>query len=222
MFFNLVAVSSLLALGAQAAQHQVKVGAGGLVFDPPKLDGVANGDDVQFMFMAKNHTVTQSTFADPCKAMPGGVNSGFMLAPNQTDNMPMWTITINDASAPLWFYCRQKTPVNHCAMGMVFSINPTAEKSQDAFVAAAKASNSTAPAAGAASGSAGAAAPASTGAASSAASTDTAAAAGASPTSASDTSAAAANAPNPNGAKAVTAGSLASVFAVVGVIASLL
>ncbi|KAH8826936.1 hypothetical protein DL96DRAFT_1222618 [Flagelloscypha sp. PMI_526] len=200
MFFNLVAVSSLLALGAQAAVHQVKVGADGLAFTPAQLDGVANGDDVQFMFMAKNHTVTQSTFADPCKAMAGGVNSGFMLAPNQTDNMPTWTITINDASAPLWFYCRQKAPANHCAMGMVFSINPTAEKSQDAFVAAAKASNSTAPAAsGAASGSAGAASPASTGAAESAASTDSAA--GAASTSASDTSAAAANAPNPNGAK---------------------
>jgi len=39
------------------------------------------GDSVQFVFMQKNHTATQSTFADPCKAMAGGKDSGFMPNP---------------------------------------------------------------------------------------------------------------------------------------------
>jgi hypothetical protein len=212
----LVAVSLLSALGAQATLHSVKVGAGGLVFDPAKLDGVANGDDIEFVFQAKNHTVTQSTFADPCTAKPGGANSGFVnTTAAAAGGQPTWTITVNNASDPLWFYCKQKTPVSHCAMGMVFSVNPTAEKSADAFVAKAKATNATAaaPAGGAAAPAGGAAAPAG-GAAAPAASP---AAAGAAPA----TAAAANSDPQPNGARTMMAGGLASVLAIAGVVATL-
>lgn len=34
--------------------------------------------------MSANHTVTQSAFAEPCKALPGGMDSGFMSNPNNT------------------------------------------------------------------------------------------------------------------------------------------
>jgi hypothetical protein len=39
------------------------------------------GDTVSFVFMQKNHTATQSTFAEPCKKMEGGADSGFMPNP---------------------------------------------------------------------------------------------------------------------------------------------
>jgi plastocyanin len=48
----------------------------------PESIKAAVGDVVQFNFMQKNHTVTQSTFAEPCKKMQGGIDSGFMPNPN--------------------------------------------------------------------------------------------------------------------------------------------
>jgi hypothetical protein len=36
---------------------------------------------IEFHFMQKNHSVTQSTFANPCVKMPGGIDSGFMPNP---------------------------------------------------------------------------------------------------------------------------------------------
>lgn len=81
--------------------------------------------------------MTQSTFASPCQrqASPLGVDSGYRAIPADAaaaagvDNI--WKITIVNASAPMWFYCAQG---NHCASGMVFAINPTAEKTFDQFV----------------------------------------------------------------------------------------
>lgn len=48
-----------------------------LSYFPESIDA-AVGDKVKFVFMQKNHTVTQSTFADPCKKMENGMDSGFM------------------------------------------------------------------------------------------------------------------------------------------------
>lgn len=104
-------------------------------------------DIVQFNFMAKNHTVTQSTFPKPCNKMMGGIDSGFM-ANNGTGTPPMMMVQVN-STKPIWFYCRQKKPMPHCGAGMTFSINPTADKSQAAFKAQAIAINGTGAAAGA-------------------------------------------------------------------------
>ena len=43
--------------------------------------------------------------------------------------IPTFTITVNGTS-PEWFYCGQ---AKHCQSGMVFAINPTAEKSLQGF-----------------------------------------------------------------------------------------
>ena len=103
-------------------------------------------DMVQFNFMAKNHTVTQSTFPKPCNKMMGGIDSGFM--PNDgTGTPPMMMVQVN-STMPIWFYCRQKKPMPHCGAGMTFSINPTADKSQAAFKAQAIAINGTGAAGG--------------------------------------------------------------------------
>ena len=42
---------------------------------------------------------------------------------------PTWNVTVNDTT-PLWFYCRQHAPdgSSHCGSGMVFAVNPTADK----------------------------------------------------------------------------------------------
>jgi hypothetical protein len=92
--------------------------------------------------LAKNHTVTQSTFDTPCIKKADGVDSGFL--PN--DGLPaaeaptfQYTVT---ATEPTWWYCRQKTGT-HCGKGMVFAINPTAEKSFTIFKDKAIAQNGT-------------------------------------------------------------------------------
>lgn len=53
----------------------------------------AVGDTVQFVFMQKNHTATQSTFAEPCKAMAGGMDSGFMPNPDGKAGVT-WNFTV--------------------------------------------------------------------------------------------------------------------------------
>ncbi|KAG7440890.1 Cupredoxin [Guyanagaster necrorhizus] len=141
-FVVIAAIASI----ASAANITVKVGENdGLTYDPTNVTAAA-GDIIQFEFVAKNHTVTQSTFADPCQKMTTpteGVDSGFV--PVNGTTFPVWSFTVNNASAPLWFYCAQ---TGHCAKGMVFAINPTANKSFAAFqviiaAALATASNST-------------------------------------------------------------------------------
>jgi len=122
-----------------------------LTFTPSSVTAQA-GDTINFEFHSKNHSVTQSTFASPCQFMTTpkqGIDSGFQATAAGATTFASWSFTVDDASTPLWFYCAQTVPANHCQAGMVFAVNPTADKSFDAFQAAAKsgnaASNSTTP-----------------------------------------------------------------------------
>jgi len=102
-----------------------------LLFQPDTVTAVP-GDQIRFIFRQKNHTATQSTFANPCVRAPGGFDSGYWPVPqDQTDGFPVaeLNITSND---PIWVYCAQG---NHCGQGMVFAVNPG--ERFDAFKAAA-------------------------------------------------------------------------------------
>lgn len=144
---------------AAAATHTVTVGgAAGLVYSPPQLDNIPVGDFVIFEFQSMNHTVTQSAFDTPCKKLEGGMDSGFQPNPNNTISPAPQVAMQVMASTPLCksliiciisrtrlmislgFYCRQK---GHCGKGMVFSINPTAAKTQAMFQQMAIAQNGT-------------------------------------------------------------------------------
>ncbi|KAF7353650.1 Programmed cell death protein 5 [Mycena venus] len=109
-----------------STDHVIVVGGtAGNVYTPSNITAQP-GDTVTFQFHAKNHTVTASSFADPCRALSLtsttgelGFDSGFMsVSPNATD-FPTFTIQINDTK-PIWGYCRQ---TGHCGGGMVFSVN---------------------------------------------------------------------------------------------------
>lgn len=111
---------------------QVVVGGAGLVFNPPEIVA-AVGDMVQFVMLAKNHTVTQSSFAKPCVRLATGKDSGFLPnEANDTASAPTFELMI-DTAEPTWWYCRQRQPTPHCGTGMVFAINPTADKTFDKF-----------------------------------------------------------------------------------------
>ncbi|SPQ27319.1 a92c044e-de2e-4a32-9146-64d7f78753ef [Thermothielavioides terrestris] len=115
---------------SSGATHSVTVGGpGGLAFTPAQISATP-GDTVIFTFLSQNHTATQSSFDTPCQPLAGGMDSGFQPNPNNTVNPPPQVAMQVMVSTPLWFYCRQK---GHCGKGMVFSINPTANKTQAAF-----------------------------------------------------------------------------------------
>ncbi|KAI0724992.1 Cupredoxin [Fomitopsis betulina] len=139
-------VPALLSVGAALGEViTVQVGANNSLSYTPSSVNATVGDTILFEFVAKNHTVTQSTFADPCTIETlangsTGVDSGFMPVAANATSFPTFSFTIQNASAPLWFFCRQ---TGHCQKGMVFAINPTAAKSFEAFQAAAEKTNST-------------------------------------------------------------------------------
>ncbi|KAF7367601.1 hypothetical protein MSAN_00823400 [Mycena sanguinolenta] len=105
--------------------HLIKVGIDGLSYTPSNISA-AIGDTVTFEFHPKNHTVTQSSFSQPCvsltetsKSGQVGFKSGFQFVADNATTFPTFNITINDTS-PVWAYCGQ---VGHCQAGMVFAIN---------------------------------------------------------------------------------------------------
>jgi plastocyanin len=103
------------------ATHTVVAGLGGLHFDPENV--VAEiGDIVEFHYLAANHSVVQSSFAQPCVPQAGGgFFSGFMPTPAGQQNPNVFTIDVTDKK-PIWFYCSQ-TKGDHCQMGMAGVIN---------------------------------------------------------------------------------------------------
>ncbi|KAJ3793703.1 Cupredoxin [Lentinula aff. detonsa] len=115
--------------------HNITVGINGqLAFGPANISA-AIGDIVEFTFLAKNHSVVQSSFSHPVDANTTG---------------PTLSITVNNTS-PIWGYCAQTNPVSHCGSGMVFSINAVESGANNfaAFLALAEATlaNSTSEAA---------------------------------------------------------------------------
>lgn len=133
-------VLGLVAASSVAGQqiHDITVGsANGSTTYTPNAIFANPGDQVVFHFEQKNHTATQSSFADPCGLKAGGFDSGFMpVGPNITDNFPTFTIPVNDTE-PIWVYCRQGegTPNSHCGLGMVFAVNCGADGSANSFTA---------------------------------------------------------------------------------------
>jgi plastocyanin len=139
-------------VAAEGAVHTVVVGGTGKLFFSPDHIIAAPRDTVVFQFQQKNHSVVQSSFADPCRKInannasaPAGFNSGFMPVGANDTVFPTWNLTVND-TAPVWAYCGQTAPVSHCGSGMVFAINAvdSSPRNFSAFQAIAKELNGTA------------------------------------------------------------------------------
>ncbi|CCD45089.1 hypothetical protein ACHAQE_000575 [Botrytis cinerea] len=133
-------VAGATAAAAQTTHTVVVGGAAGKVYTPESVNA-AVGDMIVFNFEMANHTLTQSAFTSPCeKLATGGMDSGFIPnVKNAISPPPAMAIQVM-VDTPQWFYCRQ---AGHCGSGMVFSINPTANKTQAQFKAMAVAQNGT-------------------------------------------------------------------------------
>jgi len=143
------AVSSLaLAALASAKTILVTVGDGNLLAYNPNNIQADVGDIVAFEFRAKNHTVSQSTFAAPCTLAninnQQGIDSGFFATAAGATTFAQWQIQITQTT-PLWFFCRQ---TGHCQKGMVMAINATPDKTFAQYQAAANATTPNASPAG--------------------------------------------------------------------------
>ncbi|RPA86253.1 hypothetical protein BJ508DRAFT_411434 [Ascobolus immersus RN42] len=113
--------------------HTVLVGGEDLLRYDPAFVRALPGDIIRFEFLAKNHTLTQSSFDNPCTALdaPDAIKSGFRPNPNNECGKEVLEITVKDEK-PMWFYCGQG---NHCSVGMVFAVNPEKEgKTYSAFL----------------------------------------------------------------------------------------
>jgi len=129
-FAGIVSTFLGLATFVLAENFTVKVGEnGGLTYDPETVTA-KDGDIISFQFLAKNHSITQSTFNDPCTKLETGVDSDYQPVPANASMVPQYSFTVSNASSPLWFYCKQGA---HCKAGMVFAVNPTADKTFQAF-----------------------------------------------------------------------------------------
>ncbi|KAF9044428.1 hypothetical protein BJ165DRAFT_1612081 [Panaeolus papilionaceus] len=106
--------------------HIVNVDLQGNFFDPPLTSAQVN-DTITFIFQGDSdvHTVTQSSFDAPCAALPRGFNSGEIGGGANLTNSPLisWTLTITNASTPIYFFCEITRPASHCNSGMVGVIN---------------------------------------------------------------------------------------------------
>ncbi|TFK72545.1 hypothetical protein BDN72DRAFT_315797 [Pluteus cervinus] len=106
---------------SNSTQINVNVAPNGQFQFNPNNITAANGTLITFFFPNAGiaHSVTQSSFADPCTYLtangsePAGFDSGLQQAVE-------FTINITDDSQPIWFHCKQ---VDHCGLGMVGAIN---------------------------------------------------------------------------------------------------
>jgi plastocyanin len=135
MRFSTAIATFVPILAVSAANHQVLVGEGGLTYTPSSLQA-QTGDTVNFIFQAGDHSVTQSTFANPCTKLAGGIDSGLRSVTAGTTPLPQFSVAVAE-NTPLFFFCSQ---TNHCKEGMVFALNPTATQTFAEFQAKAEAS----------------------------------------------------------------------------------
>ncbi|MCJ1315270.1 hypothetical protein MMC15_000586 [Xylographa vitiligo] len=141
IFMGGTAVTSVMTTAPMTTgvTHMVTVGGSTNVFSPNSV-AAAMGDFIEFVFMATNHSLTQSTFNTPCIKLVGGIDTGAMTNVNgMVAPPPHVTIQITSLTA-LFFFSEQ---VNVCGMGMVFSVNPTANMTEAMFIQKAMMENGT-------------------------------------------------------------------------------
>jgi len=119
------------ACAVNAANIVVNVAPGSsLTFQNNNLNASV-GDVITFVFKGGNHSVTRSSLANPCTHLSGGFASGFDTARTE------YNITVNDTS-PIWYFCSQKSPLNHCQTGPMVGVINVGNNSFSEFQKAAK------------------------------------------------------------------------------------
>ena len=93
--------------------HRVDVGTfnGTVKFVPDNVNAMI-GDVVEYNFLAKSHSLTQSEFLTPC-TFNGGFDTGLNQSnPKNTSGLFVIPFPVK-TTKPQWFYCKQPGPPNH-------------------------------------------------------------------------------------------------------------
>jgi len=110
--------------------YHVNVGTfdGKFQFVPNYVDAEID-DVILFNFLARSHSLTQSSFTTPC-TYNGGFDTGLnQLNPKNESGLFVVPLIVTTED-PQWFYCQQPGPPNHCGKGMVFGLNPAGKMDQ--------------------------------------------------------------------------------------------
>ncbi|KIJ28726.1 hypothetical protein M422DRAFT_269934 [Sphaerobolus stellatus SS14] len=126
-------IPTVIPTATSATEHVITVGLDDLFMFSSNNITAKENDTVTFFFEGDyQHSVTQSTFANPCTYMSGGFNSGLQPAGNS------FSLTVTNASQPIWVYCEQTNPLKHCGIAYYYlfsSINaPTSNNTSSAFM----------------------------------------------------------------------------------------
>ncbi|PBK98556.1 hypothetical protein ARMGADRAFT_580574 [Armillaria gallica] len=127
------------------AQNATVIQVGGTASEPggifqfnPANVTASEGDVITFEFSGApgNHSITQSSLANPCTPLSGGFDSGWVFIPGPGTPAPQFNLTVTNASSPIWFYCKQLVPSPHCQAGMIGAINAptTGNASFDTYI----------------------------------------------------------------------------------------
>ncbi|KAF5353536.1 hypothetical protein D9756_007831 [Leucocoprinus leucothites] len=129
---------------AQTIQN-VTVGVEGSFFSPQTVSA-AERDIVNFVFGGDIHSITQSTFENPCTPLPGGFSSNLSgRGRDFSGPTVIFSLTVTNASAPIWYFCSSTRPVSHCNNKMVGVINPPSQAAFMSFANAALTATTTLP-----------------------------------------------------------------------------
>ncbi|KAF8256758.1 hypothetical protein EI94DRAFT_1756352 [Lactarius quietus] len=141
LLFLTVLFPTIQVVNAQSTNGNINVIVspdGGQTYNPSNFTAT-NGTNVTFTWAQNaSHSVTQSTFENPCTYLAGGNGSSGGFDSGIQAGGQDWTITITNDQEPIFYFCKSGT---RCGLGMVGSINApaTGPNSADAFLSAAQA-----------------------------------------------------------------------------------
>ncbi|KAF8330985.1 hypothetical protein F5887DRAFT_76369 [Amanita rubescens] len=125
VFALILALPLGLATQWQAPTINVQVGPNNQQVFQPQIVNASNGEIIQFIFFPGTHTVTQSSFDQPCTR--NGFNSGQISVNQNQQQYPTFQIQVND-NQPIYIYSGAD---NDCQNGMVFAVNINQQRFQE-------------------------------------------------------------------------------------------
>ncbi|GJJ06080.1 hypothetical protein Clacol_000269 [Clathrus columnatus] len=125
--------NAVAAAASNSTSHLVTLGQGDAVSFTPNTLTAKVGDTITFVVATVSesaHGVVESTPEAPCTQRQGGFDSGLVIPGGN------FSVLVNSTS-PIYLFCPQFEPFDHCPDGMVMIINPASSSAINSFQAAA-------------------------------------------------------------------------------------
>ncbi|KAF8599527.1 hypothetical protein BDV93DRAFT_560330 [Ceratobasidium sp. AG-I] len=103
---------------AVSQTYKVAVGKGGKPRYNPQYVHAKVGDTIRFEFFPREHSVTETSFDNPCHEINGGYDTGLITFSKYRNMTRTYKVT---KQQPQFFYSSAHYA---CVAGMVFAVNP--------------------------------------------------------------------------------------------------